>query len=715
MKNRLFAFLILMFTLAGVVAKTDYVRKTNLPTVYLETFDGTSINSKTVYKYCRLIYVDEQDSVCVYDSVSVRGRGNSTWNMSKKPYRIKFLNKEKFLGKGYAKAKSWNLMANAGDKTMIRNAVTSSMGEFLGLKFNPAYKFVDLVLNGTYNGTYQISDQVEVRAHRVNIAEQDYPLNEQSDITGGYLMEVDGFHDGNCFSTSRYGVYIRLHYPDEDEVVSEQNSYIRNYIRDFETVLSSPDFADPRKGYRHWVDSVSLANWFIATEVSANIDGYYSTYFYKDAQDSLLYWGPLWDYDIAYDNDYRIPGTATKLMTNDGYGDTKKWLNRMWEDPWFCRLIAKRYQEAEKAGLQASMFETIDSLSELLQQSQELNYQKWGISRRMYHENVLYSSYDQYVEDVKSFITNHTDYLRTEFANRKPAEPTPPFAPEDYYYSIANKGNGKVLSINDNTSVCIWDKALAGERAQWEIIQNEEGYYLLVNRLEKRALNDPTQGDCTPTTNTGTQLNIAECDSDDYRQQWLLTPQGTDGYYNITNRHTQHTANLSGGGSNNGTAVLSYDTNDRNATSNNRLWTLVAMEKIPRPVIPEDTIPADTIISDSIPTDTIPTDTIPTDTINTDTIPSDTIITEPDAIAELMPEPVEYALAHNPMLQQLHFGSATPELLTFVATVVDAGRGAVVGSFRADETFSTANLPRGIYIVTWKVGGKQRSTKFLLQ
>lgn len=71
----------------------------------------------------------------------------------------------------------------------MRNAITSFMGEFAGLKFNPAAKFVDLVLNGTYMGNYQISDQVDVRPHRVNIKEQDLPLTDTSDITGGYFLE----------------------------------------------------------------------------------------------------------------------------------------------------------------------------------------------------------------------------------------------------------------------------------------------------------------------------------------------------------------------------------------------------------------------------------------------------------------------------------------------------------------------------------------------
>ena len=164
--------LLFVFTMTLQTVFAQYVRMTDLPTIYIETFDGYGIYSKEYYKYCKLHYVDEADNVTSYDSVSIRGRGNSTWNMAKKPYKLKFNNKEKFLGKGYAKAKKWTLLANAGDKTMMRNAITSAMGEFTTLKFNPAAKFVDMVLNDEYVGTYQISDQVDVRPHRVNIEEQ---------------------------------------------------------------------------------------------------------------------------------------------------------------------------------------------------------------------------------------------------------------------------------------------------------------------------------------------------------------------------------------------------------------------------------------------------------------------------------------------------------------------------------------------------------------
>lgn len=655
--------LLLIMLLASIAASAQqYVRKTNLPTVYINTFNNVSITSKEVYVYATMHYVDENDSVVTYDSLQIRGRGNSTWGLAKKPYRIKFQTKEKFLGKGRAKAKKWTLIANAGDKSLMRNAITSLMGEFAGLKFNPAAKFVDLVLNGTYLGNYQISDQMEVRSHRVDITEQDVPLTDASDITGGYFLEVDGFKDGNSFTTSTYNVPIRIHYPDEEDIATTQNQYIRNYIAEFEKVLSSADFTDPEKGYRHWVDSVSLANWYICTELSANIDGFYSTYFYKDKADSLLYWGPLWDYDIAYNNDSRIQGTATKLMTDYGYGQTKLWMNRMWTDQWFAKLINKRYNELLDAGIVDYLYEKIDSIANLIDASQQLNYQRWGIARRMYHEIVLYSSYDQYVADLKSFITEHSQWLKQTFADKKPAEPTPAFLPANYYYRITNAKTAKALDIQDD-NVVQYSNTADRESQDW-YIKPVDDCFQIINRNNGMALNDPTIGNVGPTVNVGTHLNVAVADDTDPRQLWQLLPQGTAGYYNLLNKYSQHVANLSGGGAADNTPVISYTNDNRNGMSQNRLWY----------VMPGDELPDDVT-----------------------------------GIKDI--EPAEYALAYNQYSHRLHFGSETPDLLTFDVAVY-AINGVKVASFVASEGYDMSLQPAGVYVVTWKTGGKTRSVKF---
>lgn len=671
MKKLLFLLLTACCLLAQPLC-AQYTRMTDLPTLYIETFDGQSITSKTVYKYCRLHYVDEQDLVTSYDSVSIRGRGNSTWNMSKKPYKIKFLNKERFLGSQRAKAKKWTLLANAGDKTLMRNALTSALGAFTSLKFNPAAKFVDVVLNNVYQGNYQISDQIDVRKGRVDISEQPYPLTQDDNTTGGYLLEVDGFRDGNCFTSAHYQAPIRIHYPEDDEIAASQTTYIKNYINQtFERALNATYFADAERGYRAYVDTLSLIDWYICTEVSANLDGFYSTYFYKEKDNPRLFWGPLWDYDIAYNNDYRVQSekgqnsSVRTLMADIGYNGSRAWVNRMWQDPWFQRTVYHRYEQLLDAGLVEYMQAKVDSLQALLSQSQQLNYEKWGISRRMYHEVVLYSSYDQYVSDLKDFIYQHCDYLLEAFANRKPDEPTPPFELGAYYYHLINAKTSKAIDLQGNALVQLTINP-ASEQQDWMIRQVGD-HYQLINRATGLALNDPTTGSVGPTTNVGTQLNTATPDASSRRQLWTFVPQGTEGYYNLLNAYTQHIANLNGGNTADYTPILSYTNDSRNGESTNRLWRIK----------PHSALPAD--------------------------------LAGIDPVAE----PDEYALAYNPQTQTLHFASATPAALHAFTASIHAASGRLAGRFRADSEYDATHLPAGLYIVSWQAGGHQRTAKFV--
>ena len=372
--KRLFLLLTVFFTAVMYgLAAVSYTQLTDLPTIYINTENSQSITSKDIYIYATMVYVDG-GSVVQYDSLQIRGRGNSTWtSMPKKSYRIKFNAKEKLLGKGYANAKSWTLLANCTDKSMIRNALTRNLGEFISMKNTPAAKFVDLYLNGTYQGTYQISDQVEVRQHRVDISEQDEALTASSNITGGYLLEVDGFADINekYFYTGTKDIYVRIHYPDEDYIQPNQISYISNYVSAFEKALFSTKFDDALNGYRSYVDSTSLVNWYIATEMTANVDGFWSTYFYKNQDDYHLYFGPLWDYDIAYNNCSRTGDVTNALMMDKGYGLnlTGTWVTQMWKDKWFANRVNTRWKEIVDAGLNNYLTSKTDSLASVVAKS----------------------------------------------------------------------------------------------------------------------------------------------------------------------------------------------------------------------------------------------------------------------------------------------------------------------------------------------------------
>lgn len=580
----------IMIALMACWCMAQHEQLTNIPTIYIDTYNRANVTSKTNYIYATMTYVDGE-SVMQYDSLGIRGRGNSTWNLAKKPYRIKFNESTKFLGKGYAKNKSWTLLANHADKSLLRNAVTFAMGDFLGQPFSPAAHFVDVVLNGTYLGNYQVSDQINVDNKRVEIYEQEEIAADTSNITGGYLLEIDGFGNNEVVNfRTKKNLIVSVKSPDEDVINIAQRNYIKQYLNDFETALFRTDFTDVVDGYRAIVDSATLVSWYIATELSANVDGFWSTYLYKDRDDPRLYFGPLWDYDIAYNNCNRVGDVTNSTMVDAGFGSdlTKVWVKRMLQDPWFNEAVNNAWKQKVSEGLEEYLYQYIDSMAAHLEQSQEKNYNRYSISSRVYNEIYLYSTYGDYIAQLKDFIGDHMAFLTEVFAERANdvddddlvVELKPFDLQEEYYYRIYNKGTNKVLDIADastveGTGVVIWSPEYGRDTQLWQIVRVGEAYQL-INKASGMAFNDPS-----PSSAVGTPVNVVSPDAEDSRQLWRFVTVNENDNYNIINVYTDHAINNSGGGATDGNNILSYTNDDRNAVSTNRQWRITPEELIP--------------------------------------------------------------------------------------------------------------------------------------
>ena len=390
----------------------SYIQKTDVPTVYIETENRQAITSKEAYIKCSFIYVDG-DQTKRYDSTQIRGRGNSSWwNSNKKSYRVKFEKKQRLLGDDFANARSWTLLANHGDKTMIRNALTYDLGRFMGIKFCPAAKFIDLYMNGSYSGTYQISDQVQVHKKRVEV-----------DENNGWLLEVvnENSKEEPLITSTRYGIMYNIKNPEHEGLTVNKRIAIGQWIQHFEEALASNDFCDPIKGYRAYIDEEDLINWYVGAELTGNIDALYSIYMYKDGDDDKMHFGPLWDLDLGYDN-----SSERSLLRNmEAYlglwnRPFEKIIQRMWEDPWFAKACNDRLQQLVDAGLQTYLIGHIDSLRTAIWQTQAENFKKWRINEQVYSwaKNAYYSNYDSYINDLKSFVNIHIPYLQQAFAQR---------------------------------------------------------------------------------------------------------------------------------------------------------------------------------------------------------------------------------------------------------------------------------------------------------
>lgn len=377
------------------------------------------------------------------DHLEIKVRGNSTAleggnnTQGKRAYRLKFAKKDKETGKnfkhdmingGYSK-RNWSLLANVMDHSMLRNAVTCELGKIVGLPFNPGYKFVDLVINGDYRGTYQITDHPEVDGDRINV-------NEDT----GWYVEFQGQQD-MCdypmFVTSPYFINIKNPEPTADatteaELYNSQMQTIKDEVSAWFGQSGwqkgfGANFTNPTLGWRAYNDEETLMNWWIVTEITGDYDGMMTVKAYREA-DGKLHWGPVWDKDLAYGNyNGSNMGTATGSLVMNCSNSTnymKTMFAKFSTDPEFMLKVKTKMDALVAAGLKATLCDKIDELANNIAGTEALNYNKWGYTspqagvEEQYHAGVTgYDKYTAYVTQLKNWINDRVDYVQQQFTS----------------------------------------------------------------------------------------------------------------------------------------------------------------------------------------------------------------------------------------------------------------------------------------------------------
>lgn len=388
---------------------------TNIPTVVINTEGGVDITSKENEIKSRVYVIWKNGTKFIEDeSTGVRGRGNASWGFPKKPYRLKFSKKRSPLD-APAKAKKWTLISNYGDKTLMRNILAFEVSRRMGMAYTPFCYPVDLVLNGEYKGCYQLCDQIEVGPNRVDIPEMSPTDTSGESLSGGYLIEIDAYAYGEpSMFTSNRGTPVTIKSPDDEKIVSAQSTYIKSLFNTMESALFSSNFTDASNGYRKYLDLDSFLRYFIVGELAGNTDTYWSVYMYKKPNDGKLYSGPIWDYDLAFDNDYRtypINNLSGYIYNTNGSvasGSVRDMVTRIVTEDKSAhqRLITIWDDACAKRGIdEVSLLKYVAKTKELLYESQQLNFKRWKILDQYVHQNPqALGSYDAEVKTVENYI-----------------------------------------------------------------------------------------------------------------------------------------------------------------------------------------------------------------------------------------------------------------------------------------------------------------------
>ena len=301
----------------------------DLPVIYLTSPQPVVSRSQWITG-CRMQICHAGTADRSYEAVELRGRGNSTWSKPKKPYAIRLGRRASVLG--LPEHKRWVLLANYLDHTQMRSELGFFIGRLTTLPYTPRTAFAEVVMNGDFLGTYQLAEHIKVDENRLNIPPESFLLETDSRATaaaGDVFFRVDHIP---------YPVVIK-----NPDTAPGQPAYTRvaEYVQAADRALFGPDFRDPDKGYRAWIDVESFAEWYLVNEITKNNDAcFFASCFMHLAPGGKLRMGPLWDFDLAfgnvtYNDNERPEGFWIKRQT--------AWFARLFEDPAFVELVRERF------------------------------------------------------------------------------------------------------------------------------------------------------------------------------------------------------------------------------------------------------------------------------------------------------------------------------------------------------------------------------------
>ena len=492
-----------------------------LPVVYIDIKNGEEITTKEPYRDA-VITIQSND---VYKDMGtqysgkteIKGRGNSTWGLPKKPYRLKFDKKSNVFGMG--KSKHWVLLANYYDTSLLRNTLAYNLSGEMGLTYT-ATVHVDVVINGSKRGNYQLCEHIRVDEDRVPVFDwegfgedvaaeiadvegldddtlgdleeylvenmgyitagsfvfngvtyklEDYDI-EVPDISGGYAIELDEYYDE--VSKFRSSLNQPLMFKGPEFVASNPDmvNWIKTYINAFEAAIQNDqDYTSLYQGekvhYSDLFDMDALIDYWMVQELFFNEDAMKkSSYLYKEIGEKVKM-GPIWDMDWSSACMGDVKHTdkwQTLYFRANAQG--QQWYKFLVQDPYYLALAQVRYQEVRDL-IEEMVREggTIDQQQEYLAESGADNDKLWPRG-----------SFTRDSETLQTWLKQRLDWFDAQFATKESFMKSiagietgnlnvtlthsdgTPLAEYDYHDGMLKNGKGITITVAANEEVVLF-------------------------------------------------------------------------------------------------------------------------------------------------------------------------------------------------------------------------------------------------------------------
>ncbi len=395
----------------NVLNAEEYPLLGGIPTLYIDLAGSYPLGNLTKEEYvggtATLVGTDAADNL-ISVSVEMKGRGNYSWyDMEKKQYAIKFEEKQRVLGMG--SARRWVLISNYSDKSFLRNYMTLNLAKDMGMPYTTASRYVNLVVNGEYNGLYLLTEKIEVHADRVDI----------DTANGDVLMEIDlpGRHNNECDycidieATLPVPMHIRICEPEVDDYGEDVMTAAHELAKKLTTGMI-PGLNRGLDTLSEIIDVESFVDWYILNEFVRNGDSAFWTSCYCYIEDGILHMGPVWDYDTCMGNQ-----ANSAYFAPEGFyiGEQQRayWYYRLTRNKDFNALVKERWTELRDAGVFDDFIGMIDETTAYIAESIKLDNERWpgGPLRDDLRGNKSCYSAEEEKEYIRSWVNTRIKWL----------------------------------------------------------------------------------------------------------------------------------------------------------------------------------------------------------------------------------------------------------------------------------------------------------------
>lgn len=348
-----------------------------------------------------------------------RVRGSTSSGMPQSGFAVEFLDdfnhEREHSWLGLPADSDWILYApNAYDPVLFHNPFVHQLSRDMG-RYSPRTRFIEVFLvrgsgrlrQSHYHGICVLEEKIKIGRQRVNI---DRPGPEDLTppaVTGGYVLKFDRLgpgEEGMFASGDRGMVFVE---PKEQVLAlpqrAPQRQYLTTFFADFDHALNGPDWKDPERGYRAFLDVPAAIDFHVLEVLSGNVDSLVlSTYFHKPRQGKITF-GPHWDFDRALGSTDGRDENPRQWNTGPFFDGA--WWPRLFTDPDFWQLWVDRWQTLRTTHFSnTNLNGLIDRLAAELREAQPRQYTRWGFQPRG-------GSYQSEIDHMKDWLASRTDFI----------------------------------------------------------------------------------------------------------------------------------------------------------------------------------------------------------------------------------------------------------------------------------------------------------------